>query len=112
MLKNYIIVRTRFFDKNKIKFKAAATDIFTSMMEVQDLAKEIKNISQSSFVGLVNIGEKRKSNFNNYKKFKLNILPCKRKDIIKNLNFEIAKDASMNLKLLKKLKNKTWKKFH
>ena len=41
----------------------------------------------------------------NYKKFKPNIVPCKRKDIIKSLNFEIAKDASMNLNILKRLKS-------
>ena len=32
------------------------------------------------------------------------------KDIIKNLDFKIAKDASMNLNLLKRLKDKSWKK--
>ena len=42
MLQNYIIIRTRFFDKTKIRFNTAATDIFTSMIEVNKLAKEIK----------------------------------------------------------------------
>jgi len=37
-------------------------------------------------------------------------MPCKRKDIVKNLGFKIAKDASMNLNLLKRLKGKSWKK--
>ena len=105
-LKNYVIIRTRFFDKSNIKFKTAATDIFTSMVEVQNLVKEIKYISKKNFVGIVNIGDKKKSDFENYKKFKPNIKPCKRKDIIKDLNFKIAKDASMNLNLLKKIKKK------
>ena len=39
-------------------------------------------------------------------KFKPKIKPCKHKDIIRNLNFKIAKDASMNTNLLKKIKNK------
>ena len=40
------------------------------------------------------------ADFENYKKFKPNIKPCKRKDIIKNLSFEIAKDRlSMKIKL-------------
>jgi len=106
MLQNYIIIRTRFFDKTKIRFKTAATDIFTSMIEVNKLVKEIKNISSTDFVGLVNIGERRRSDFLNYKKFKHNIKPCSRDDILKDLNFEIAKDASMNLNLFKKIKSK------
>ena len=32
------------------------------------------------------------------------------KDILKELGFKIAKDASMNLSLLKKIKRKLWKK--
>ena len=105
MLGNYIVIRTRFFDKTKIRFSTAAIDIFTSMIEVKSLVKEIKNISLSKFVGIINVGGKRRSDFLNYKKFKKNIRPCKRKDIVKNLSFEIAKDASMNLYLLKKVKN-------
>ena len=111
MLENYVVIRTRFFDKTKIRFNTAATDIFTSMIEVKDLVKEIKNISLTDFIGIINVGERRKSDFVNYKKFKKNIIPCKRKDIVKNLGFKIAKDASMNLNLLKRIKSKSWKKF-
>ena len=106
MLENYVVIRTRFFDKANIKFKTAATDIYTSMIEVQNLAKEIKKISLNKFIGVINIGDKRKSDFENYKKFKPNIKPCKRKDILKNLSFKIAKDASMNLSLFKKIINR------
>ena len=105
-LRNYVIIRTRFFDKRNIRFNTAATDIFTSMIEVQNLVKEIKSISTKNFVGIVNIGDKRNSDFENYKKFKPNIKPCKRKNIVKDLHFKIAKDASMNLNLLKKIKKK------
>ena len=104
-LSNYIIIRTRFFDKTKIRFNTAATDIFTSMIEVQDLVKEIKYMSLKNFNGVINIGGKRRSDFENYKKFKSNIKPCKRKDIIKDLSFKIARDASMNLNIFKKLKS-------
>ena len=101
MLKNYVVVRTRFFDKKKIKFNTAATDIFTSMIEVENLVKKIKKVSLNKFIGIINIGDKKRSDFKNYKRFKPNIKPCKRKDIIKDLSFTIAKDASMNLKLYK-----------
>tara|TARA_E500000331_G_scaffold209300_1_gene200689 strand:+ start:152 stop:910 length:759 start_codon:yes stop_codon:yes gene_type:complete len=102
-LKKYIIIRTRFFMKNKIKFKKSATDIFTSNIEVDDLVKKIKMISSKNFVGTINIGLKRHSDYNAYKKYKLNLRPCKRKDIIKNLAVTLAKDSSMNLNLLKKM---------
>ena len=39
-----------------------------------------------------------------YKKFKTNLKPCKRKDIIKNLNVNLAKDSSMNLNVFKAIK--------
>ena len=110
MLKNYVIIRTRFFDKSNIRFNTAATDIFTSAIEVQSLVKEIKYISSIKFNGIINIGKERKSDFENYKKFKKNIKPCKRKDVLQGISFKIAKDASMNLSLLKKLKRKLWKK--
>jgi len=110
-LKNYVLIRTRFFDKSNIRFDTAATDIFTSMIEVKNLVKEIKFISLTNFNGIINIGEKKKSDFANYKKFKYNIKPCKRKDIVKNLTFKIATDASMKLNKLNKLKKKLWKKF-
>ena len=106
ILKNYVIIRTRFFDKSNIRFNTAATDIFTSTIEVQSLVKEIKYISSIEFNGVINIGKKRKSDFENYKKFKKNIKPCKRKDVLQGISFRIAKDASMNLSLLKKLKRK------
>ena len=75
------------------------------MIELQNLTKEIKFISLKNFNGVINIGERRRSDYENYKKFKPNIIPCKRKDIIKHLNFEIAKDASMNLNIFKRLKS-------
>jgi dTDP-4-dehydrorhamnose reductase len=105
-LKKYIIIRTRFFSKNNIKFETAATDIYSSMMEVQNLVKAIKKISTKKFTGIINIGETRKSNFQIYKKYKKKIKPCKRKDVIKNLGFILAKDASMNLKLFKKINDR------
>ncbi len=102
-LSKYIIIRTRFFDKNKIRFRTAATDIFTSMIELSLLVHKIKIISNIKFNGIINIGDKRKSDYNNYRKFDKSIKPCKKKDITKNLNFKIASDASMNLNLYDKL---------
>jgi len=102
-LKNYVIIRTRFFNKRKIKFYDAATDIFTSSIEIDELIKYIKKISIKNFVGIINVGSTRKSDFDNYKVYKKNIQPTKRKRILKKINFDIAKDSSLNLNLLKKI---------
>ena len=40
-LKHYIIIRTRFFDKNKIRFKYSAVNIFTSALEANKLVNLI-----------------------------------------------------------------------
>lgn len=102
-LKKYIIIRTRFFNKSKIRFKTAATDIYTSMIEVQELVKKIKLISEKKFIGIVNIGDRKRSDFKNYKRYNNTIKPCKKRDITKNLKFKIATDASLNLNLYKKI---------
>ena len=73
LIKNCVVIRTRFFDKTNIKYDTAATDIFTSAIEVQNLAREIKNIALTKFVGVINVGERKRSDLENYKKFKPNI---------------------------------------
>ena len=83
ILKKYIIIRTRFFNKSRIRFKTAATDIFTSMIEVNELVKKIKLISNKKFVGIINIGDKRRSDFANYKRYDSSIKPCKKKISLK-----------------------------
>jgi len=104
VLENHVIIRTRFFEKKKIKFKKSATDLFTSSIEINDLVKKIKIIISKNFLGTINVGTKRHSDYIQYKKFKTNLRPCKRKDIMRNLNVNLAKDSSMNLSLLKKIK--------
>ena len=104
LVDKHVIVRTRFFDKEKIKFRKSANDIFTSSVEINDLVKAIKMISSKTFTGVINIGSKRHSDYIAYKKFKNNLKPCKRADIAKNLNVNLAKDSSMNLSLFNKVK--------
>ena len=105
-LKKYIIIRTRFFDGKKIKFKKSAIDIFTSKIEINDLVNKIKYLLDINFNGIINIGCKRHSDCKAHKKFKPSLKPCKRKEIIKNLNVKLANDCSMNLKLLNNLEKK------
>lgn len=104
LIDKHVIIRTRFFNKKKIKFLRSAKDIYTSNIEVSDLVKEIKTIDSKNFLGIINVGMKRHSDYIAYKKYKKSLKPCKRQDIIKNLKVNLAKDSSMNLNLLNKLK--------
>ena len=103
IIDNHVILRTRFFNKKNIKFKKSAKDLFSSSIEIKELVKNIKIISESNFTGTINVGAKRNSDYANYKKFKSSLKPCFRKDIVKSLKFNLGKDSSMNLKLLKKI---------
>ena len=82
--------------------KKSATDLFTSNIEVNDLVRKIKMISLKKYLGTVNVGLKRHSDYVAYKRYKNDLKPCKRKDIIKYLSVKLAKASSMNLNLLHK----------
>ena len=102
-LKNYMIIRTRFFDKTNIRFKYYADNIFTSSLEVEKLVKYIFKLIQKKFKGTINIGRNKISDFKLYKKFKKTIKSCDKSKIIKNLNLKIATDASLDLSKMKKI---------
>ncbi len=105
-LKNYIIIRTKFFDKNKIRFNKSAIDTFSSRIEINELVKKIKFLLDKDFNGIINIGNERLSDYKAYKKYKISLKPCKRIEIIKNMQVVLPKDCSMNIRLLKKLKSR------
>lgn len=108
-LKSFIIIRTRFFNKKKLRFKDAATDIFSSMIEVEELVKNIIFLIKIKFNGVINVGGKKKSDFNSLKKFNKEIIKTTSKDIFKKLNHRIAIDASLNTSLLRNLKKQNEK---
>lgn|SRR3989338_2451415 len=103
LLKNHCIIRTSFFNPENIKFNESATDSYTSKVTVNYLANAIIKMLNSNFIGIINIGSERKSDYENYKKYKPMIKPCKFKDILKTALFPMAKDASMDISLWKKL---------
>ena len=102
-LNNYIIIRTRFFDKKNIKFKHYAYNIFTSSLEVEKLAKYIFKLVQKKFNGTINIGRSKISDYKLYKRFKKTIKPCDKNEIIQNLSLKIATDASLDLSKMQKI---------
>ena len=102
-LNDFIIIRTRFFDKNNIKFKYAATNIFTSSIEVNKLSLYIYKIIKKKFKGVINVGGKKVSDYKKYKKYKKNIKPCDKTIIFNSTNVKLASDASLNLKKFNRL---------
>ena len=106
LLSNYAIIRTRFFDPDNIPFDNSAKDIFTSSIPLSELVEAIHLLLYSKFIGIINVGDVKMSEFDRYKKYKPSLKFCKRDDIAKHLKFDIAKDASMNCDLWQNLKNK------
>ena len=102
-LKKYIIIRTRFFNKNKVPFNYSATNIFTSALEVNDLVKYISLIIKKNFQGVINLGRSKISDYDRYKKYKKKLKPCDKKKIFDEIKFKIASDASLNLAKLNKI---------
>ena len=102
-LKDYIIIRTRFFNKKKIKFKFSAVNLYNSGLEVSQVSNYIYKLLKKKFKGIINIGGKKVSDYKKYKKFKSNLKPCDKSKILSDLNFKIAIDASMNISKLRKI---------
>jgi dTDP-4-dehydrorhamnose reductase len=102
-LDDYIIIRTRFFDEKKKSFKSSATDIFTSKVHVNELPFFIEILLKKNFKGIINIGGKKISDYNFNKRYIKNLKKIKYNNIQKNLNFKIAKNASLNIDKYKNL---------
>jgi len=104
MLSDYVIIRTRFFNPDNIPFEDSADDIYTSSIPLNKLVEAIHLLVNSNYIGTINVGDVRMSEFDRYRKYKPLIKSCKRDNITKHLHFEIAKDASMDCDLWHKLK--------
>ncbi len=104
VLQNFCIIRTRFFDTENIKYDTYASDSYTSAIPLDELAKAIAIMVGNNFVGTINIGGERISDYEAYRKYKPTIKPCKFEDIQSKTPFKLSKDASMNISLWKKLK--------
>lgn len=102
-LKNYMIIRTRFFNKKKITFNYSATNIYTSAIEVNEFVRYISILIKKDFQGIINVGGSKISDYKKYKKYKKKLVPCDKKKIFNELNFKIATDASLNLNKFKRI---------
>lgn len=105
-LKNYCILRTRFFDPENIKFDESAIDSFTCSLPVKDLVVCIQDLLCSDFIGTINVGGSRASDYEKFRVYKKDLRPCQLDDILKTLDFDISRDASMNLTCWENFKSK------
>lgn len=105
-LNNYLIIRTRFFNKNKFQYRDAAVDIFSSMIEISKLVRIIYTLKNKKIRGILNVGKKRESDFNNLKKFFKKIKSTKRIIIQAKSGTFITEDASLNINKMKKILKK------
>ena len=103
MLPNHCIIRTSFFDPKNINFEDAATDAYSSKVPIGYLVKSISVLLNNIFVGTINVGREKRSDYGHYKEFKPNMKKCRLKDIQKNVPFAFYKDCSMNINLWKKI---------
>ena len=103
LLSNFCIIRTSFFEPDNIKFDTSAVDAYSSKVPVDYLVKAIAKILFHKFTGTINIGSYRISEYQRYKRYKASLKPCKFKDIAKAVSFTIAKDASMDCTLWKRI---------
>ena len=105
-LKNHCIIRTSFFAPEAIRFDDSPIDMYSSKLPIMDLAGAIHSLVHLPFVGVVNVGDKRRSEYERYKVHKLGIKPTTFEDVQKQTPFPLAKDASLDTSLWKSLTEK------
>jgi dTDP-4-dehydrorhamnose reductase len=103
--KNYLIIRTRFFDKKKIRFKDAAIDSYSSSIEINLLTKYLEMLVKKNCKGIFNVGRKKISDYNLLKRYKKNIKKTTIKKIREKKKYNLSIDASMNCNKFKKILN-------
>lgn len=96
LLDDYCIIRTRFFDPQLIPFESSATDVYTSSVPIGYLAEAISVLLEDGFVGTINVGAKRLSDYDRYREFREDLKSCTHEDISRGVPFRLAKDASMD----------------
>jgi len=104
-MKNYLIIRTRFFNKKKIKFKDAATDSFSSSIEINLLIKYLIILINKNIKGILNVGGEKISDFDLYKNYKKNLKKTSIKIVQAKKKYKLSTDASMNCKKFQNIIN-------
>lgn len=97
---NYVIVRLDFFDRKKLKYNLVLVDHYTSKIPVEEAARKIFRIAESDYVGVINIGQERKSLYEILKPIYPEIEPIR---IVDSTLPNFPKDISLDLGLWNKM---------
>lgn len=96
-LRNHCIIRTSFFDPANIPFDTSPKDAFCSKIPLSELVDAINVVIDNDFVGTINIGQKRISLYELYKKYKPDIKPISIRDIPKGQQRAVDSSLDVNL---------------
>ena len=103
LLPNYLIVRTRFFSKSESRFVDAADDIFTSSIEIESLVSILFKLLICKYIGVVNVGDKKLSDFKRFYKFNKSLEKTNKEKIENESGLNFYNDYSMDITLLKSI---------
>ena len=103
---NTLVVRTRFFNCKKIQFKTAPNKIFSSSIKIEKLCVVIEKLIHKKLIGIINVGEKKISNYSLYKKY-TKIELDNSLSFTKKIKFKYPVDASLNCLKLQKIINES-----
>lgn len=103
LLKDFLIVRTRFYDPDAIPFDDAANDIYTSSIPILKLIDYLNQLLFSNYVGVINVGEKRDSDYRKYKTHKPQLIMSDLNSIQKESSLPFCGDYSLSIKRLEDL---------
>ncbi len=103
LIQDSLIVRTRFYDPAEIPFDDAAKDIFTSSISILKLIDYLHRLLFSNYVGVINVGEKRDSDFNKYRAHKPKLIMSDLNSVKKESSLPFCGDYSLSLKRLDEL---------
>lgn len=101
VLKNHCIIRTTFLDPENIPFDTAPSDAYRSTIPIRELSDAIMFLLDSEFVGIVNVGQERKSMYEIWKNYKPSTRAVTLSESSKGEIF--ARDSSLDINLWKSL---------
>ena len=106
LLKCHLIVRTRFVDSRHQRFEDAPTDVYSSALPLSEVATAIKQLLYSEYVGTINVGGDRMSEYQRVIKENKKIKPTTRARILTKENSLVCRDSSLDITRWVKLKRK------
>jgi dTDP-4-dehydrorhamnose reductase len=106
LLPDHCVIRTSFFDPERIPFDFSATDSYSSKVPIAYLAGAISIMLNSGFIGTINIGSGRISDYDLYRKYKPRLVATTLRDMMNKIHFDKAKDLSLDSSAWRKIEKR------